>query len=96
MDWHFYCAWLAITSGATFLLYGLDKTWPKVGSWRVLESALHMLALLDVTCQGSVPESIIAFLDSEDYESSVRNAVSLGGDSDTPACIARRYCPSLL
>ncbi len=37
---------------------------------------------------GSVPEAIIAFLDSADYESAVRKAVSLGGDSDTQACIA--------
>lgn len=42
----------------------------------------------DVTCQGSVPESIIAFLESNDYEDVIRNAVSLGGDSDTMACIA--------
>lgn len=43
--------------------------------------------LFDVTCQGSVPESIIAFLDSETYEDAIRNAISLGGDSDTLACI---------
>lgn len=42
----------------------------------------------DVTCQGSVPESLIAFLESEDYESAVRLAVSLGGDTDTMAAIA--------
>jgi ADP-ribosylglycohydrolase len=42
----------------------------------------------DVTCQGSVPESIIAFLESTSYEDAIRNAVSLGGDSDTMACIA--------
>jgi ADP-ribosylglycohydrolase len=42
----------------------------------------------DVTCQGSVPESIIAFLESSDYEDAVRKAVSLGGDSDTLACMA--------
>ena len=42
----------------------------------------------DETCQGSVPESITAFLESNDYEDAVRNAVSLGGDSDTMACIA--------
>jgi ADP-ribosylglycohydrolase len=42
----------------------------------------------DVTCQGSVPEAIIAFLDSHSYEDALRNAVSLGGDSDTQACIA--------
>jgi ADP-ribosylglycohydrolase len=42
----------------------------------------------DVTCQGSVPESIIAFLDSTDYIDAVKNAISLGGDADTMACIA--------
>lgn len=41
----------------------------------------------DVSCQGSVPEAIIAFLESSDYEDAVRKAVSLGGDSDTQACI---------
>lgn len=41
-----------------------------------------------VSCQKSVPEAIIAFIDSTDYESTVRLAVSLGGDSDTQACIA--------
>jgi ADP-ribosylglycohydrolase len=41
----------------------------------------------DVTCQGTVPEAIIAFLESDSYEDAVRNAISLGGDSDTLACI---------
>lgn len=41
----------------------------------------------DASCQGSVPEAIIAFLESEDYESAIRLAVSIGGDSDTIACI---------
>ncbi len=42
----------------------------------------------DVSCQGSVPQSIIAFLESDSYEDAVRNAISLGGDADTMACIA--------
>lgn len=42
----------------------------------------------DVSCQGTVPEAIIAFLDANSYEDAVRNAISLGGDSDTLACIA--------
>jgi ADP-ribosylglycohydrolase len=42
----------------------------------------------DVSCQGSVPEAIIAFLESENYEDAVRKGVRLGGDSDTIACIA--------
>lgn len=40
------------------------------------------------SCQGTVPEAIIAFLDSSDYEETVRLAISLGGDADTLACIA--------
>ncbi len=42
----------------------------------------------DVTCQGSVPQAIACFLESEGYEDTLRNAVSLGGDADTQACIA--------
>lgn len=42
----------------------------------------------DPTCQGSVPEAIICFLEGNDVESTIRNAVSLGGDADTQACIA--------
>lgn len=42
----------------------------------------------DSTADGSVPEAIVAFLDSDSWEDAVRNAVSLGGDSDTQACIA--------
>ena len=39
------------------------------------------------TCQGSVPQAIVAFLESNDYEDAIRNAVSIGGDSDTIAAI---------
>ena len=42
----------------------------------------------DVTCQGSVPQAIISFLESEDFEDAIKNAISLGGDADTQACIA--------
>jgi ADP-ribosylglycohydrolase len=42
----------------------------------------------DVSCQGSVPPSIRAFLESVDFEDAIRKAISLGGDSDTMACIA--------
>lgn len=41
----------------------------------------------DVTCQGSVPESIIAFLESTDFENALRLAISLGGDADTMGAI---------
>ncbi len=42
----------------------------------------------EASCQKTVPEAIISFLDSVSYEDAVRNAISLGGDSDTLACIA--------
>ncbi len=42
----------------------------------------------DVSCQGSVPEAIIAFLESQDLEDAIRNAISIGGDTDTLACMA--------
>lgn len=41
-----------------------------------------------VTCQESVPQAFVAFLESENFEDAIRNAVSLGGDSDTLACIS--------
>ena len=42
----------------------------------------------DVTCQGTVPAAAVAFLTANDFEDAVRNAISLGGDADTLACIA--------
>ena len=42
----------------------------------------------DETCQGSVPEAMIAFLSSDSYEDAIRRAIALGGDADTQACIA--------
>ena len=42
----------------------------------------------EVSCQKSVPEAIICFLDSTSYEDTIRNAISLGGDADTQAAIA--------
>ena len=57
--------------------YDLHKTWEY---W-------HPIYDWDSSCQGTVPQAIIAFLDSTDYEDAIRKAVSLGGDSDTLACI---------
>ena len=54
---------------------------------RKLDDIRHSYSF-DVSCAGSVPESIIAFMESESFESAIRLAISLGGDSDTMACIA--------
>jgi ADP-ribosylglycohydrolase len=59
-------------------LYDLDRTVEEI----------RLAYGFDETCQGSVPEAIVAFLDSTDFESAIRNAVWLGGDADTQACIA--------
>ena len=40
------------------------------------------------TCQGSVPQAIACALQADSFEDAIRNAVSIGGDSDTIACIA--------
>jgi ADP-ribosylglycohydrolase len=57
--------------------YDLHKTW---AYW-------HPIYGWEDSCQGTVPQAIIAFLDSADFEDAIRKAVSLGGDSDTLACI---------
>jgi ADP-ribosylglycohydrolase len=44
--------------------------------------------LFDVSCEGSVPQSIRAFLESDSVEQAIRLAISMGGDADTMACIA--------
>jgi ADP-ribosylglycohydrolase len=51
-------------------------------------SEIRKTYTFDVSCQGSVPQAIIAFLESENFEDAVRKAISLGGDSDTLACLA--------
>ena len=63
---------------ATLFGYDMDRT----------VDAIRSSYSFDVSCQGTVPEAIIAFLESQSYEDAIRNAISLGGDSDTLACIA--------
>ena len=42
----------------------------------------------EVSCQKSVPESVLCFLESNSYEETIRTAISMGGDADTMACMA--------
>lgn len=46
-------------------------------------------------CQGSVPQAIICALDATDSEDAVRNAISIGGDSDTIGCITGSIAEAL-
>ncbi len=57
--------------------YDLNKTLDEI------RPSYHM----DETCQKTVPEAIIAFLEAKDFEDAIRNAVSLGGDTDTLGAI---------
>ena len=49
----------------------------------------------DVTCQGTVPAAMVAVLESRSFVDAVRNAVSMGGDTDTTACIAGAIAEAL-
>jgi ADP-ribosylglycohydrolase len=57
--------------------YDLDRTWEYLNQRYGWKSS----------CQETVPEAIIAFLESDSFEDAIRKAVSIGGDSDTLACI---------
>lgn len=57
--------------------YDLSRTW----------EYLNRTYDWDSSCQGTVPEAMIAFLESNDFEDAIRKAVSMGGDSDTLACV---------
>ncbi len=57
--------------------YNLDRTIDEIRPSRSV----------DITCQSTVPEAIIVFLNSNNFEDAIRKAISLGGDSDTLACI---------
>ena len=48
-------------------------------------AAIRPFYHFDVTCMGTVPPAIVAFLESHHFESAIRNAISIGGDSDTLA-----------
>ena len=64
--------------------YDLHKTWEY---W-------HPIYSWESSCQGTVPQAMISFLDSDCFEDAIRKAVSLGGDSDTLACITGGTAPS--
>lgn len=55
---------------------------------RIPLAELEQRGGFDVTCQGTVPAAVAAFLHAQDFEDAIRIAVSLGGDTDTLACIA--------
>ena len=83
------------TAGAIFLAR-TGKSKPEIKQW-IEQTFNYNLDLsidqirptfrFDESCQGTVPQAITAFLESTDFEDAIRLAISLGGDSDTIACI---------
>lgn len=57
------------------------------GKFKYSLDTIRGIYKFDETCQGTVPFAVQAFLDSTSYEDAIRNAISIGGDSDTIACI---------
>ena len=70
--------------------YVIDNYYPEIS--KMTYDWLHSFYGLDemgnwVSCQGSVPQSIVCFLESTNFEDAVRKAVSLGADTDTQGCM---------
>lgn len=81
------------TAGCIYLaLHGYDfrKILRFADHYYDLDFTLHGIRdsyRFNESCQETVPQAIVAFLESTDFEDSIRNAISIGGDSDTLACI---------
>ena len=84
-----------VLAGCIWLLrHGTDKS--ALRDWVISQGyaldftidAIRPVYKFDVSCQGSVPQAIECFLEADDFETAVRLGISIGGDSDTIACIA--------
>lgn len=81
-----------------FVIWAARNGWPKDRIRKFVEKEFYPLKMncdqirpwyhFDVSCQGTVPEAITAFLEGNDFKDVIRTAVSLGGDCDTLTCIA--------
>ena len=83
---------------AAAVIWAARNGWSKERIREYVEAEFFLLVLtcdeirpdyhFDVSCQGTVPEAITAFLEGDSFEDVIRTAVSLGGDCDTLTCIA--------
>lgn len=82
-----------VTAGAAFLARkgaSMDEIKSFVSKYYNIDFTLDEIRdtyKYDVTCQGTVPQSMQAFFESVSFEDAIRNAISIGGDSDTLAAI---------
>ena len=83
-----------VTAGCIWLLRnGADKEKIKEYAEKYYDisftvDAIRLVYDYDVTCQGTMPPAIVCFLEADSFEDTIRNAISIGGDSDTLAAIA--------
>ncbi len=85
--------WARTGKDKNFIRQGLIKYYPQLANKDfTIKSLIGNYGYDDngdwVTCQGSIPQALIAFLDGEDFEDVIRNAVGIGGDSDTIGAMA--------
>ena len=81
------------TAGAVFLARtgaAMDEIKEYISKYYKIDFTIDEIRPIykyDVTCQGTVPQAMQAFFESESFEDAIRNAISIGGDSDTLAAI---------
>lgn len=81
------------TAGAVFLARTgatMDELKKYIAQYYTIDFTIDEIRPIydyDITCQGTVPQAMQAFFESESFEDAIRNAISIGGDSDTLAAI---------
>ena len=81
------------TSGAVFLARcgaTMDELRDYISKYYTIDFTIDEIRLIydyDITCQGTVPQAMQVFFESTNFEDAIRNAISIGGDSDTLAAI---------
>lgn len=81
------CVWLAKNGASKEEIYRRAKEYyPEIGSYTCAQ--LSETYTFDISCQGTVPQALTCFFEGNDFEDTIRNAIFIGGDSDTVAAIA--------
>ena len=81
------CGFLAKQGATKEQIFRRAKEYyPEIGTFTCAK--LSETNVFDETCQGSVPQALTCFFEGKDFEDTIRNAISIGGDSDTIAAMA--------